>query len=251
MIHNFLQAIAIGIISALFALAALGYIGTSIYSYVSIKKISDCIESSEKQGISENQDSYGVEANEEISPVKSQITLFYEAIKLLNKEYYYDMLDFYYEPSEELKRICNELFFEDSILQTIISNLHPKASQQPDRFLDTFSSIKIKDIAIVSIDENECTCNVRAEASHWFYASRSIEGVKYEYFKYYDDICLTEKDLEKIEQKEEKLYQEIGEGKPSGSTITTEENHVFHLVNQNGIYKIKDFVFNITSFTEE
>ena len=35
-----------------------------------------------------------------------------------------------------------------------------------------------------------------------------------------------------------------------GCSIKTEENHIFHLVKKEGVYKIKDFVFNITSFTE-
>ena len=69
------------------------------------------------------------------------------------------------------------------------------------------------------------------------------------YFRYYDDICLTEDDLIKFKKKEEQKYQEVGEGKPSGSNIRTEENHIFHLIKKNEIYKIQDFTFNVTSFS--
>ncbi|MCR5063079.1 MAG: hypothetical protein K6A89_07310 [Treponema sp.] len=181
---------------------------------------------------------------------EDQIKLFYETIKVLDKEYYFNFFDFDYKPSNELIEIFHKIFSEDEIWQNIISNLHTKASQQPDRFLDTVKTIKIKDISIVSIDDKECTCNVRVEASHWFYASKSIEATKYSWFKYYDDICLTEEDLIRFEKKETQEYQEIGEGKPWGSNIKTEENHIFHLVKKDGIFKIKDFVFNITSISD-
>ena len=182
--------------------------------------------------------------------VEDQIKLFYETIKVLDEEYYFDIFDFDYKPSDELTEIFHKIFLEDEIWQNIISNLYTKASQQPDRFLNTSKSIKIKDISIVSITDKECTCIVKAAASHWFYADRGIEFTKKEYFKYYDDICLIEEQLGKLEQKALQKYEEIGEGKFDGNTIETEENHIFHLVKKDGMYKIKDFVFNITSFTE-
>ena len=77
-----------------------------------------------------------------------------------------------------------------------------------------------------------------------------LRSVKYNYFKYYDDICINEKDLERYGQKALEEYEEIGEGKPWGTTINSEENHVFHLVKKDGIFKIKDFVFNITSISD-
>lgn len=183
--------------------------------------------------------------------VEDQIKLFYETIKVLDKEYYFNILDFDYKPSDELTEIFNKIFLEDKIWQNIISNLYTKASQQPDRFLNTSKSIKIKNISIGSITDKECTCIVKAEASHWFYADRGIEFTKKKYFKYYDDICISEEELEKFDQKALQKYKKIGEGKFTGNTIKTEENHIFHLVKKEGIYKIKDFVFNITSFTDD
>jgi len=143
-----------------------------------------------------------------------------------------------------------KIFLEDGIWQNIISNLYTKASQQPDRFLNTSKSIKIKDISVVSITDKECTCVVKAEASHWFYADHGMELTKKVYFKYYDDICISEEELKKFDQKALQEYKKIGEGKFAGNTIKTEENHIFHLVKKEGVYKIKDFVFNITSFTD-
>ena len=182
--------------------------------------------------------------------IEDQIKLFYETIKVLDEEYYFNLSDFDYQTSDELKEIFHKIFLEDEIWQVIISNLHTKASQQPDRFLNTSKSIKIKNISIVSITDEECTCIVKAEASHWFYADRGMEFTKKEYFKYYDDICISEGELEKFGKKALQEYRKIGEGKFMGCTIKTEENHIFHLVKKEGIYKIKDFVFNITSFTE-
>ena len=181
---------------------------------------------------------------------EDQIKLFYETIKVLDEEYNFNIFDFDYTPSDELTGIFHKIFSEDEIWQNIISNLHTKASQQPDRFLDTIKTIKIKDISVTSIDDKECTCLVRAEASHWFYAIRSLDFTKKMYFKYYDDICINEEDLERYEQKALEEYEEIGEGKPWGTTINLEENHVFHLVKKDGIFKIKDFVFNITSISD-
>lgn len=70
------------------------------------------------------------------------------------------------------------------------------------------------------------------------------------YFKYYDDICINEEDLERYEQKALEEYEKIGWGKFGGNTINTRENHIFHLVKKDGIFKIKDFVFNITSISD-
>ena len=182
--------------------------------------------------------------------IEDQIKLFYETIKVLDEEYYFNLFDFDYQPSDELKEIFHKIFLEDEIWQVIISNLHTKASQQPDRFLNTSKSIKIKNISIVSITDEECTCIVKAEASHWFYADRGMEFTKKKYFKYYDDICISEEESEKFYQKALQEYEKIGEGKFMGCSIKTEENHIFHLVKKEGIYKIKDIVFNITSFTE-
>ena len=183
--------------------------------------------------------------------VEEQVRSFYEAIKMLEEEYYYDLLDFDYEPSTELKNTFNKIFINDEIWQNIISNLYTKASQQPDRFLNTSKSIKIKDISIVSITDKECTCIVKAGATHWFYADHGMELTKKVYFKYYDDICISEEELKKFDQKALQEYKKIGEGKFAGNTIKTEENHIFHLVKKEGVYKIKDFVFNITSFTDD
>lgn len=182
--------------------------------------------------------------------VENQINLFYKTIKVLTDKYESDLSEFDYEPDDELKDMFRTIFLEDGIWQNIISNFHPKASQQPDRFLTTNNSIKIKDISIVSINDKECTCNVHVEAAHWFYADASIDFIKHMYFRYYDDICLTEDDLIKFKKKEEQKYQEVGEGKPSGSNIRTEENHIFHLIKKNEIYKIQDFTFNVTSFSD-
>lgn len=187
--------------------------------------------------------------NENPTP-ENQIRLFYETIKVLDKEYYYNILDFNYEPSYELTEIFHKIFSEDEIWQNIISNLQTKASQQPDRFLDTGKTIKIKDISIVSIDYNECTCQVQAEAEHWFYADWGLESARNNYFKYYDDICINEKDLKRYEQKAIEEYEKIGEGKYGGNVIKTKENHIFHLIKKDGIFKIKDFVFNITSISD-
>lgn|GEM_PF-802492 len=189
--------------------------------------------------------------------VEDQIKLFYETIKVLEEEYYFNIFDFDYKPSDELTEIFHKIFLEDEIWQNIISNLYTKASQQPDRFLNTSKSIKIKDTSIVSITDKECTCIVKAEASHWFYADHGMELTKKVYFKYYDDICISEEELEKFGKKALQEYKKIGEGKFAGNTIKfagntikTEENHIFHLVKKEGVYKIKDFVFNITSFTD-
>ncbi|QHX44074.1 hypothetical protein GWP43_12170 [Treponema vincentii] len=182
--------------------------------------------------------------------VEDQIKLFYETIKVLDKEYYFNIFDFDYKPSDELTEIFHKIFLEDGIWQNIISNLYTKASQQPDRFLNTSKSIKIKDISVVSITDKECTCVVKAEASHWFYADHGMALTKKKYFKYYDDICINEEELEKFGQKALQEYKKIGEGKFAGNTIKTEENHIFHLIKKEGVYKIKDFVFNITSFTD-
>ncbi|MFC2471830.1 MAG: hypothetical protein ACFNVI_10590 [Lachnoanaerobaculum gingivalis] len=167
--------------------------------------------------------------------IEDQIKLFYETIKVLDEEYYFNLFDFDYQPSDELKEIFHKIFLEDEIWQVIISNLHTKASQQPDRFLNTSKSIKIKNISIVSITDEECTCIVKAEASHWFYADRGMEFTKKKYFKYYDDICISEEESEKFYQKALQEYEKIGEGKFMGCSIKTEENHIFHLVKKEGI----------------
>lgn len=181
---------------------------------------------------------------------EDQIKLFYEIIKVLDEEYYFNSFDFDYEPSDELTRIFHKIFSEDKIWQNIISHLDTKASQQPDRFLDTGKTIKIKNISIVSIDDIECSCQVQVEASHWFYADWGLESTKNNYFKYYDDICINEKDLKRYEQKAREEYEKIGEGKYGGNVIKTDENHIFHLVKKDGIFKIQNFVFNITSISE-
>jgi len=181
---------------------------------------------------------------------EDQIKLFYETIKVLDKEYYFNCFDFDYKPSKQLTKIFHKIFSEDKIWQDIISDLHSKASQQPDRFLDTGKTIKIKDISIVSINDIECTCQVHTEASHWFYADWGLESAKRNYFKYYDNICLTEEDLKRYEKEAREEYEKIGEGKYGGNVIETEENHIFHLVKKNGVYKIKNFVFNIKSITD-
>ena len=181
---------------------------------------------------------------------EDQIKLFYETIKVLDKEYYFNFFDFDYESSDELTEIFRKIFFEDEIWHNIISNLEIKGIQQPDRFLDTGKTINIKKISIVSIDDNECTCNVQATAKHWFYADWSLAYVKNNYFKYYDEICINEEELKKYEQKAVKEYEKIGQGKFGGNVIETEENHIFHLIKKDGIFKIKDFVFNITSISD-
>ncbi len=181
---------------------------------------------------------------------EDQIKLFYETIKVLYEEYYFNIFDFDYKPSDELIEIFHKIFSEDEIWKNIISNLHTKASQQPDRFLDTGKTIKIKDISIVSIDDKECTCHVHATASHWFYADWGLAYAKNNYFKYYDEICINEEELKRYEQKALEEYEKIGQGKFGSNVIETEENHIFHLIKKDGIFKIKDFVFNITSISD-
>lgn len=224
----------------------------------------EIIDSDELDGVIENLDFTNPEIREYFKPFfdalkkfdkenptpEDQIILFYETIKVLDEEYYFNLFDFEYVPSDELTEILRKIFSEDEIWQNIISNLHTKTSQQPDRFLNTVKTIKVKDISIVSINDNECTCYVQAEATHWFYADWGLESTKNNYFKYYDDICINEKDLKRYEQKAREEYEKIGGGKYGGNVIKTEEKHIFHLVKKDEIFKIKDFVFNITSISD-
>lgn len=53
-----------------------------------------------------------------------------------------------------------------------------------------------------------------------------------------------------MSKKPEKNMKKLGGGKYGGNVIKTEEKHIFHLVKKDEIFKIKDFVFNITSISD-
>lgn len=172
---------------------------------------------------------------------------FYSLMEDLYKEYYSTNIITPYTEfaiSESLKARMEDVFCEKSIYMKIIDDLHPLYSQQFDKFLLMITSLKNKTFYTEKTGD-EITVTVKTTACHSFYSLNKDTD-----FKYYDDISIIEKEFEKLYAEAFKSYEEIGEGKFPGIAIQTEEKHVFTLSKKDGRYKIKNFSFNIESFSE-
>ena len=172
---------------------------------------------------------------------------FYAAVRQLQDEYYADMFDFVM--SEELQALFDDIFAEKECCKMLIDNLHSKLSQQPDRFLLTVGDAVVRDISEIGGSDDCLILNARVTASHRFYYHRDFAAMKSVYFRYYNDMCISEDEVRLLQKKAEDEYEKIGRGKFGGIHIDTEENHVFRLVKVNGTYKIAGFEFNITAYT--
>lgn len=181
------------------------------------------------------------------------VKAFYSSMKQLGNDYYNQSKETdFLEVTDELKNQFDEIFADEGTYKNILENIIPPGlSQQPDRFLMTMDTVKLKNIFQIEKVPDGYVIKVKAEVPHWFYYDDSIEATKSRWFEYYSDICMTDDEAKALSGKALEEYSEIGEGKYGGITIYAEETHEFHLVKSGGEYKIKNFVFKIDSYRVE